>query len=103
MIRFKVEGRTVSMAIAPKICKMAVLPPAHLKMVVEAAVRVNSSGQVYDGSYEVLPKVDGQIMDTKDKFMTNDVNIHPIPFFSVGNNSGGNTVYIGNEVTTNGN
>jgi hypothetical protein len=37
-------------------------------------------------------------METKEKYMKDDVTVNPIPFFSVGNNSGGNTVYIGNEV-----
>lgn len=55
-------------------------------------------GDPYAGSYEVTPKVDGQTLSTKGRVMTDDVTVHPIPFFNVSNNSGGRTVYIGNEV-----
>ena len=71
-------------------------------MKVESAVQVGTSGQIFNGSYEIIPSVEGTTMDTKNKYMRDDVNIHPIPFFSVGNNSGGNTVYIGSEVLRNG-
>ena len=52
----------------------------------------------YDGEYVVTPKVNEQTMGTKDKVMTDDVTIKAIPFFNVGNASGGDTVYIGSEV-----
>lgn len=52
----------------------------------------------YEGSYDVTPKVIEQTLPTARKFMAQDVNIRKIPYFSVSNNSGGNTVYIGNEV-----
>lgn len=51
--------------------------------------------EIYTGSYDVTPQVDAQSLATKDKFMTDDVRIHEIPFFDVGNTSGGSTVYIG--------
>lgn len=89
MLRFKVKSESVTMHIASSL-------PIHMK--VESAVKVGSSGQVYDGSYEVTPTVKGLTMETKDKYMLNDVDIQPIPFFKVGNNSGGKTVYIANEV-----
>ena len=54
--------------------------------------------EVYKGSYEVTPKVAEQSMYTKDKLMAEDVKIKSIPFFSVSNETGGNTVYIGKEV-----
>lgn len=69
-----------------------------IKMKVESAVKVGSSGEIYDGSYNVTPTVKGQTIETKDKYMLNDVNIQPIPIFKVGNNSGGKTIYIANEV-----
>ena len=52
----------------------------------------------YEGDYEVTPKVDGQELKTKHKYMTDDVTVHAIPFFEVSNTSGGNTVYIANEI-----
>lgn len=52
----------------------------------------------YEGAYSVTPKVVEQRMETKNKVMTDDVTIKSIPFFNVSNESGGNTVFIGNEV-----
>ena len=52
----------------------------------------------YDGAYEVTPKVEEQSLLTKDKHMTDDVTVKAIPYFNVSNESGGSTVYIGNEV-----
>lgn len=53
---------------------------------------------VYDGTYEITPKVDGQTINTKQKYMKNDVSIKEIPYFETGNEAGGETVYIGTEV-----
>lgn len=53
---------------------------------------------LYEGEYEVTPKVSEQTLPTAKKMLTEDLTIKEIPYFSVGNNSGGNTVYIGNEV-----
>lgn len=55
-------------------------------------------GEKYEGSYVVTPKVREQTLHTANKSLENDVTIKEIPFFKVSNNSGGNTVYIGNEV-----
>lgn len=89
MIRFKVEHKPINMVVHPH---------NSIKMTVEKAVVVGVESITYEGSYEVTPTVEGLTMETKEKYMKNDVNIRPIPFFSVGNNSGGNTVYIGSEV-----
>lgn len=55
-------------------------------------------GEPYTGDYVITPKVNEQTMKTKDKVMTDNVTIKSIPFFNVSNNSGGSTVYIGDEV-----
>lgn len=52
----------------------------------------------YEGDYEVTPKVVEQSLPTKNKYMLDDVTVKSIPYFSVSNGTGGNTVYIGNEV-----
>ena len=52
----------------------------------------------YKGNYEVTPKTIQQLMQTRNLIMDNDVIINKIPYFETGNNSGGNTVYIGSEV-----
>ena len=55
-------------------------------------------GEVYDGTYEVTPKVNAQEMQTEGKIMLHDVTIKSIPFHKVSNQSGGNTVHIGDEL-----
>lgn len=52
----------------------------------------------YTGKYEVTPKVEGQALKTKQKYMIDDVTVHAIPYFDVSNTAGGSTVYIGTEI-----
>ena len=53
--------------------------------------------EIYSGKYDVTPKVDAQTLGTKQKYLTDDVRIRPIPYYDVGNLSGGSTVYIGTQ------
>lgn len=53
---------------------------------------------LYQGDYVAIPKVTEQTLPTAKRFMEQDVTILQIPYFETSNNSGGNTVYIGNEV-----
>lgn len=52
----------------------------------------------YAGDYIVTPKVVEQTIPTKDKYMLENMEVKQIPFFDVGNNSGGRTIYIGSEI-----
>ena len=52
----------------------------------------------YDGNYQVVPKSTQQILLTKDKQMTDDVTIKPIPYFETSNEEDGITIFIGSEV-----
>lgn len=52
----------------------------------------------YEGTYKVVPKVTEQKLETRQKFLIEDVIVKEIPYFDVSNESGGSTVYIGNEV-----
>lgn len=54
--------------------------------------------EAYDGEYEVTPKVVSQSLPTEEKYLKKDITVNAIPFFEVSNASGGNTIYIGNEV-----
>lgn len=58
-------------------------------------MNVGGQAEVYEGDYEVIPKVTAQSLPTKEKYMIDDVTVKEIPFFETSNNSGGNTVYIG--------
>jgi hypothetical protein len=52
-------------------------------------------GALYEGEYEVTPKVTEQTMETKEKVMAENVTILAIPYYDVGNTAGGSTVFIG--------
>lgn len=76
---------------------------AELRVAIEMAEKLPDAEtpldvEPYEGEYSITPKVDAQKMQTMGKLMINDVTIKAIPFFNVSNTSGGNTVYIGNEV-----
>lgn len=51
----------------------------------------------YEGDYNVTPTVHGETLQTKDKYMEEDLEIKPIPIYETTNNSGGLTVYIAKE------
>lgn len=75
-------------SLSGSISEAAVKPPAH---------------PPYTGSYEVTPSVAGeQVLQTKDKYMTDNLVILEVPYSEVSNTVDGITVYIGNEVLTNG-
>lgn len=50
---------------------------------------------VYEGDYEVTPRVYEQTLETKDKLMTDDVLVRVIPLAKVMNIKNGYTVTIG--------
>lgn len=53
----------------------------------------------YLGSYQVVPKAnEEQILETKNRIMTDNVTILEIPYYEVSNDSNGTTVYIAKEV-----
>lgn len=53
-------------------------------------------GKVYEGEYEIVPECNCDIvLETKDKTMTDNLKVDKIPFESVSNPEGGNTVTIG--------
>ena len=49
----------------------------------------------YTGSYDPIPTVEGVTLATRDKHMTDDVTIQPIPTYEVQNEKGGITFIIG--------
>lgn len=49
----------------------------------------------YIGEYDVTPKFEQTILETKDKTMTDDVTVRAIPVSRTSNPSGGKTIYIG--------
>ena len=49
----------------------------------------------YTGEYIIDPDFDGQVLQTRQKYMTDNVTVNPIQVEAVSNTSGGKTVYIG--------
>lgn len=70
------------------------------KGTLEGSLGISTSGvtEQYEGEYEVTPLVTAQKLPTKKKVMIDDLTVKEIPFFDVSNNSGGTTVYIGEEI-----
>ena len=60
---------------------------------------ISTSGvtEQYAGNYTVVPKVEKQVLKTKQKVMTADLTVTEIPVYEVSNTSGGTTVYIAKE------
>ena len=57
-----------------------------------------SSVPVYEGEYEVTPKTyEETTLPTKNKKLTADVQVRKIPQYEVSNQSGGETLIIGDE------
>lgn len=57
----------------------------------------------YEGAYAVTSKAhEAQVLETKNKRMTDDVTVCEIPYWETSNASGGATAYIGTEVKING-
>lgn len=50
---------------------------------------------VYEGDYNVIPRVYEQVLPTKDKLMLNDVTVEIIPLSKIINLQNGYTVTIG--------
>ena len=51
--------------------------------------------EYYDGSYEIKPTTETQVMQTKEKVMSDDLTITAIPYAEVTNLANGITVTIG--------
>ena len=51
--------------------------------------------ELYDGSYEVTPRLYSQYLDTDGKLMEDDVTVYEIPISRTTNPTGGLTVLIG--------
>lgn len=62
---------------------------------ITAVARPVDGKEKYTGSYIIEPSMDDQVLNTKNKVMTDDLTIKKIMVTFTSNLSGGNTVYIG--------
>ena len=72
--------------------------PQQSAVVGNLATAYTTNAATYDGDYDVTPTAAGQELKTKQKYMTDDVTVHAIPYFDVGNATGGRTVYIAGQI-----
>lgn len=56
---------------------------------------VTVTGDMYDGPYDVTPRIESVILETRNKTMREDVTVYEIPYVEVRNPVGGKTVTIG--------
>lgn len=55
-------------------------------------------GEKFEGEYIVTPKIEEQILPTKNKVLVEDMTIKSIPIYRVTNQTGGTTIYIAKEI-----
>lgn len=66
---------------------------------VGGAISTGAAKRMYSGVYEVAPKTDeAVVLETAAKYMERDITVLKVPFYQTGNEQGGTTVYIGDEV-----
>ena len=58
-------------------------------------IAVTVDHEYYVGDYNVIPKIELQVLKTQDKLMSSDVTIKGIPSYEVSNPQGGSTFIIG--------
>lgn len=86
-----------------KLC--AVINPSQLNVCISGqkiivttgipVIREYVGGLPYEGEYEVDPSFEVQTLETQNRLVDRNINVNKIEVSSVGNPSGGNTVYIG--------
>ena len=52
-------------------------------------------GTPYQGSYDIVPAIEFQLLPTAETYLDDDIIVHPIPYQEVSNPYGGITVTIG--------
>lgn len=65
--------------------------------IIKKMTTLNLDYNFYDGSYNITPTVNPQILYTENKIMEHNLNIQSIPYYEVSNNDG-KTVYIGGNI-----
>ena len=56
---------------------------------------ITITGDMYEGPYDVTPKIESQILATRNHTMRSDVTVFEIPYAEVSNPAGGKTATIG--------
>lgn len=60
---------------------------------------VTKEYDAYSGPYEITPKAfEKQTLETKDRVLRANLEVSEVPYWETGNEAGGNTVYIADEI-----
>lgn len=65
-----------------------------LKLKARIQLPASITADIYDGDYEVSPAVDAKELETKHKFMQDNVTVLAIPYYEVSNDQNGFTAII---------
>lgn len=85
------DGRTVPMTVSNNAETLTVETSVGITV-------IEIEGEPYTGSYRVDPTFVQQILLTRNKILTDNVNVAPIEVQRVSNLSGGKTIYIGGNI-----
>ena len=58
------------------------------------SVNTSTSAPPYTGSYDIIPSIEEQTLNNKNKLLSDDLSIKEIPYFET-SNPYGETIYIG--------
>jgi hypothetical protein len=69
------------------------------KSSLDGEIGISTSGvtEQYSGEYTVTPKIEQQVLNTKQKVMTDDLTVKGIPTYETSNDAGGTTFFIAKE------
>ena len=77
----------------------ALSPHATLSGKISGAATKPPAYPPYTGQYAVTPSISGeQVLETKDRYMTDNLVVLEVPYSEASNTADGITVYIGKEV-----
>lgn len=79
------------------IVRIGAAAPAAVAVGVSPVQIVEQHQNLYTGEYTVTPDITPVVLPTRDKLMAEDVTVHKIPLWEIGNPQGGKTILIGGE------
>lgn len=91
-----VEPILLEVAVSTEEYDLVVSGDESLDVDLGTAIVVNQIvGEEYEGPYEVTPKIESQMLATRNKTMIDNVTVLEIPYAEVTNPVGGKTAIIG--------
>lgn len=91
-IEIRHSGETVVVVSREKGTVEAISGPSYSVEIFSGIL--TGGGDPYEGTYEIIPDADGQMLETRTKTMLDDVTVYPIPYQETSNEAGGLTVSI---------